>query len=154
MGGLAACSPWGCEESDTICLCPEQHLGCRGSRGHRPRPQSLNKCPYHQRMLVTGGSWWVLSTCPGSASSVKKKLGGTPPLPGAEALTCPTPRSLPNAWFVVFTWPPDHGNKMMVWAVLRRPSSCVLVSRTGEHFSSQANTCIFHFGHKCVPSLP
>ena len=26
-----------------ICLCPEQHLGCRGSRGHRPRPQSLNK---------------------------------------------------------------------------------------------------------------
>lgn len=39
-----------------------------------PPPGSLHPtllCPYHQRMLVTGGSWWVLSTCPGSASSVK-----------------------------------------------------------------------------------
>lgn len=42
---------------------------------------------------------------------------------------------------------------MMFWAALRRPSSHVLASRTGEHFSSQTNTQIFHFGHKCAFSF-
>lgn len=41
----------------------------------------------------------------------------------------------------------------MLWAALRRPSGRVQASCTGECFSSQANTQIFHFGHGCESSF-
>lgn len=41
----------------------------------------------------------------------------------------------------------------MLWAALRRPSSRVWASCTGKHFSSQANTQIFHFGQESESSF-
>lgn len=49
--------------------------------------------------------------------------------------------------------PPDYGNKITFWAALRRPSRHVLASHTGERFSSQTYTQIFHFGHKHASSF-
>lgn len=81
-----------------------------------------------------------------------RKMGCSILFTVAQTLTS-SHSQIPSKCYFVFAWLPDCGNKVMLWAALRRPSGHGLASCTGEHFSSPSNTHIFHFGHKCASSF-
>lgn len=79
-------------------------------------------------------------------------MPGASPLHRAETLTFHHSQG-PSNHLLGIHLASRTSNKMMLWAAMRRASGRVLVSRTGEHFSSQSNLHIFHFGHRRASSF-